>query len=60
MLTVASLVTQSALLRRESRGSHYREDYPETDERWKRSIVMNKNTDFSYLKRGLNSSCKFS
>ncbi|MBZ2165116.1 fumarate reductase (CoM/CoB) subunit TfrA [Methanobacterium spitsbergense] len=60
MLTVASLVTQSALLRRESRGSHYREDYPETDERWKRSIVMNKNTDFSYLKRGLKSSCKFS
>ena len=60
MLTVASLVTQSALLRRESRGSHYREDYPKTDERWKRSIVMNKNKDFSYLKRGLNTSCKFS
>jgi fumarate reductase (CoM/CoB) subunit A len=60
MLTVASLVTQSALLRRESRGSHYREDYPKTDERWKKSIVMNKNKDFRYLKRGLNSSCKFS
>jgi fumarate reductase (CoM/CoB) subunit A len=59
MLTVASLVTQSALLRRESRGSHYREDYPERDERWNRSIVLNKNKDFSYLKRGLNSSCKF-
>lgn len=59
MLTVASLVTQSALLRRESRGSHYREDYPERDERWNRSIVLNKNKDFSYLKRGLNSTCKF-
>ena len=59
MLTVASLVTQSALLRRESRGSHYREDYPEKDERWNRSIVLNKNKDFSYLKRGMNSSCKF-
>ena len=59
MLTVASLVTQSAILRRESRGSHYREDYPERDERWNRSIVLNKNKDFSYLKRGINSSCKF-
>jgi fumarate reductase (CoM/CoB) subunit A len=59
MLTIASLVTQSALLRRESRGAHYREDYPKTDERWNRSIVLNKNKDFSYLRRGLNSSCKF-
>ncbi len=59
MLTVASLVIQSAILRRESRGSHYREDYPEKDERWNRSIVMNKNKDFTYLKRGLGSSCRF-
>jgi fumarate reductase (CoM/CoB) subunit A len=60
MLTIASLVTQSALLRRESRGAHYREDYSKTDERWNRSIVLNKNKDFSYLKRGLTSRCRFS
>ncbi len=60
MLTLASLVTQSALLRRESRGSHYREDYPTKDERWNRSIVLNQNKDFRYLKRGLGSSCRFS
>jgi fumarate reductase (CoM/CoB) subunit A len=59
MLTVASLVTQSALLRRESRGSHFREDYPEKDERWNRSIVMNKNKDFTYLKRGIKTNCRF-
>ena len=59
MLTVASLVTQSALIRRESRGSHYREDYPKKDRRWDRSIVLNKNKDFSYIKRGSNSSCRF-
>ena len=29
-LTLAILITQSALLRRESRGAHYRSDYPDT------------------------------
>ena len=59
MLTIASLVTQSALVRRESRGSHYREDYPQKDDRWDKSIVLNKNKDFSYLKRGSKSNCRY-
>jgi fumarate reductase (CoM/CoB) subunit A len=58
IITVAMLVTESALLRRESRGAHYREDYPETNDKWARSIILNKNTDFRYIKRGL-STCRF-
>lgn len=35
-LRVASLILEAALLRRESRGAHYREDFPErNDEEWK-------------------------
>ncbi|MBM4240530.1 MAG: fumarate reductase subunit A [Euryarchaeota archaeon] len=51
MLDIAALVTKSALIRCESRGSHYREDYPEIDDRWKKSIVLNKYKDINYIKR---------
>ena len=39
LLTVAQLVTQAALARKESRGSHYRTDFPNTDVKYaKRSF----------------------
>lgn len=43
MVEVAILVVKSAILRRESRGAHFRSDFPETNDNWKKSIVINKN-----------------
>ncbi|MNJ65662.1 succinate dehydrogenase flavoprotein subunit [compost metagenome] len=43
MLTCSLLLTESALVREESRGGHYREDFPErNDERWRRHILRHR------------------
>ncbi len=42
MLLVALLVTESALWRRESRGGHFREDFPQTDPAFARSLVVSR------------------
>lgn len=43
LATVAALIVDCALLRKESRGLHYTLDYPETDDRrWKKSTVLHR------------------
>ncbi|ACX52954.1 L-aspartate oxidase [Ammonifex degensii KC4] len=40
MLEVAYLVAEAALMRTESRGGHYRSDYPEPHPRWQRHLIF--------------------
>jgi L-aspartate oxidase len=40
LLTCARLVTEGALMREESRGAHYRSDFPERSQAWHRHIVF--------------------
>ncbi|SHF49779.1 L-aspartate oxidase [Desulforamulus putei] len=40
MLEVGELITEAAMMRTESRGGHFRLDYPETAERWRKHIIL--------------------
>ena len=40
MLTAAYLITECALRRTETRGVHYREDFPESDDDWRRHVLV--------------------
>ncbi len=43
MVEVCILSVKSAILRRESRGAHYRSDFPESMDEWKKSIIFSQN-----------------
>jgi L-aspartate oxidase len=51
MLTVASLIIKSASLRKESRGTHQRKDFPKKDDiNWKKHIILKqKKISFEYV-----------
>ena len=42
MVEICILIVKSAILRRESRGAHFRSDFPESIDEWKKSIIINK------------------
>jgi succinate dehydrogenase/fumarate reductase flavoprotein subunit len=45
MVKTAKLIATSARERTESRGSHYRRDFPETDPAWRRNVILSKGSD---------------
>lgn len=54
LIQVARLIIRSALYRKESRGGHYREDYPQADDTFLYHIVQQKGKEIRTLPVNLN------
>ena len=53
MLDVSLMITKAASLRNESRGSHYREDFPDKNKALEQSIILDRNVSDGFLWRSL-------
>jgi succinate dehydrogenase / fumarate reductase flavoprotein subunit len=42
MLCIAEMIVRGALARKESRGAHFRSDYPHEDRKWLENIAVRK------------------
>lgn len=51
MILIAELVTRAALIREESIGAHHRADYPDRNDKWKKSIIQSINGEIKFIKR---------
>ena len=53
LLTSAAVMVSSAMVRTESRGVHFRSDYPNPDDdQWRRRLTVQINVDGGYPQRG--------
>ena len=44
MLDTASVIVASAIVRKESRGAHFRSDFPKTDPKWRKNVMVYKDS----------------
>ena len=54
LLTIGSLIIGSALVRQESRGTHYRRDFPKRDDNaWRRRVICLSHGEIQADQQGL-------
>jgi succinate dehydrogenase / fumarate reductase flavoprotein subunit len=51
LLNIAEMLVTAARERKESRGAHYRQDYPDLKKEWRKNIVFTKKEDGSFSMR---------